>query len=718
MRRSNAPRGEAETEMDGWTQEQHTVAETFRASFGGARTRPLLLYGLGRNTEAILALCPEIKIAGVMGPDADAPVWHGMPVASAEDAVELGADVVIVARNSIVPIIHRRIAALETRGARIFRVNGQSAAAASRYANGGLPYWDETPESLKSRIGRAEFISFDIFDTLLARRVLHPEDIFSELERRLPWASGFCASRRRHQKSLGPAAAIERLYDAVGAELGWSAERKQAAMEAEWRLECETVYPRRDMLAAFQYAQQRSKPVWLLSDMYWPETRLRELLARVGLATSAPMLVSCEALCCKEDGTMFREYLRRSGAEPPRCLHVGDNRYADIEAAERSGIPAFRVYSGYSLLEESAAQSLLSREWEDAAALGEFTANRFASPFALHETRGRLPVDNFFELGRDFIAPLIDCWMHWLSGQLRESGVSRMLFPARDGFLIAKLYERLRQRDPALPPGIYFKASRRAVTVASIRTEADARELAERPFRGTVRDFFAQRFGVEVDDEAAWNANGARADALLTGQMPAILRNAEAERESYLRYLERLGALGDGVAGFFDFVAGGTVQHFYEKLTGAETKGFYFATMNLPNAFYREGEIAAPFGNITSYGESPLSAGYLMLESVLTDPDTTLVRVGGDGTPVFADGKNGAWAEMEQIQNGVLDYVSRRVESGCPPVQPETALAIWGLLFDGSCAVPETLRGAFRHEDGYDGASAEPCWQDGAAEVR
>ena len=696
--------------MNDWTQEQHTVAETFRRSFDGARPRPLLLYGLGRNTEAILALCPEIEIAGVMGPDADGAVWYGKPVVYVEQAAGKGADIVIVARNSIVPIIYRRIAALEKGDARIFRVNGQPAAASQRYTNGDLPYWSVTADALRARVDGAKFVSFDIFDTLLARRALHPEDIFGELERRLPWAGGFRAARNAAQKRLGLTANIDQLYDAAGAALGWTPEQKRDARDVEWRLECETIFPRRDMAGLLRYAESHGKQAWLLTDMYWPESRLRELLARCGLETSAPMLVSCEAGCCKEDGTLFREYLRRAGAEPSDCLHIGDNRYADVEAAEREGISAFQLYGGYRMLEESAAQTLLAFEKNGAEALGEFAAERFSSPFALSGTGGRLPIGSAYELGRDFIGPLIDFWLDWLRDRLKGAEISKMLFPARDGYLLSRLYEFLRAYDPALPPSVYFKASRRAVTVAAIRSEADARELAERVFHGAAKDFFAQRFGIGVEEAGQWASGTAEAEELLTRYMPDILRNAERERTSYLRYLDGLGLPG-GICGFFDFVAGGTVQHFYEKLTGAETRGFYFATMNLPNAFYAGGDIAAPFGNITSYGDNPLAEGYLMLESVLTDPDTTLVRIGGDGAPVFAAGENAAWPVMKRIQDGVFDYVARRVERGQPPAERETALAIWKLLFDGSCIVPEALRTQFRHEDGYDGAGEEACWQ-------
>lgn len=697
--------------MPNYTPEQHTVAETFRQSFDGCRSRPLLLYGLGRNTEAILGLCPEIKIAGVMGPDASGETWHGKPVITTERAAELQADIVIVARNAVVPIIYQRIAVLEARGVHIFRVNGQAAVASSQYENRSLPYWNETVELLKARIDTAKYISFDIFDTLLARRVLHPEDIFDKLEHRLQWAVGFRIARVAAQKRLGVTANIGQLYDAVGAALGWTEKQKREAQETEWQLECDTVYPRADMVSLLRYAETQGKHVWLLTDMYWPEARLRKLLAKIGAETYAPMIVSCEAGCCKEDGGLFREYLRRTGAEPTECLHIGDNRYADVASAEEAGLVAGRIYNGYNLLEESAAQRLLSHEADSPAALGAFVASRFASPFALHQTRGLLPVDGPFELGRDFIGPLIDFWLEWLRRELIGSNIARMLFPARDGYLIYRLYELLREKEQTLPPGVYFKASRRAVTVASIRSEADAFHLADRVFHGTTRAFFAQRFGIDVADETPWENGSERASEMLSRQMQHLLQNAAEERENYLRYLAELELPCGGTCGFFDFAAGGTVQHFYEQLTKSCVKGYYFATMNLPNAFYREGDIAAPFGNITSYGDNPLAEGYLMLESVLTDPDTTLTRIGTDGKPVFRTGKNTTWPVMEQVQNGICDYVQRRIAHAERPADRETALAIWKLLFDGSCAVLDSLREAFRHEDGYDGSGSELCWQ-------
>ena len=73
----------------------------------------------------------------------------------------------------------------------------------------------------------------------------------------------------------------------------------------------------------------------------------------------------------KENGGLYDEYLRRTGADPSECLHIGDNRYADGEAAENKGISTCQIYSGYQMLEESAAQGLLQFEKTDADALSQ-----------------------------------------------------------------------------------------------------------------------------------------------------------------------------------------------------------------------------------------------------------------------------------------------------------------------------------------------------------
>lgn len=698
------------------TQEQRAAASLFARNFGGPRERPLVLYGLGRNTEAILQLHPEIAVAGVMGPDAGGPVWNGKRVLSHEDAAALSADIVIVARDSVAPLIYRRIAGLKAQGIQIFRVDGTKLDGGRRWHGEDLPYWRLTREELERKIARFDAVSFDIFDTLLGRRLLRPGDLYQEVERRFfRCAEGsFVRARQEAERALGAAAGIEEIYRRVQKTLGLSPDAAAELMALEWKLEQRTVFLREDMGALFRFAEEHAAQVTLLSDMFWPSERLRSLLAGCGLRTQVPILVSCELGCSKEDGGLYTAYLERTGLHPSKCLHIGDNRYADLEAAQRAGLTACQVLSGFQMLEASAAQDLLEcggKSDEDAATVGKWVARQCASPFALHKNTGRFTLETPYELGYHFLGPLMDFWLDWLRRQLRGKGLMRMLFPGRDGFLPQRLYELLRTKEPELPPSVYFKASRRAVSVASLRTEEDVYRAAERLFHGTTREFFQRRFGVNVTDERIWETGSQATRERLDYYMSAILKNAAEERACYLAYLDSLGLPGEGRSGFFDFVAGGTVQRCYEQLTGSETAGFYFAVSNPSNRGHAPADIAAPFEPITSYScSNPLAEHYVMLENVLTDPDTTLVRAGEDGQMIYTGGKNPAWPVMEQIQQGVFDYVAERLKKEEPPAAKESALGIFRLLFDGSTVVPQQLRKWFVYEDSYDGTAPEPCW--------
>lgn len=218
------------------------VASLFAQHFGGKRKRPLVLYGLGRNTEAILRLHPELTLAGVMGPDADGSVWHGKSVLSDREAAVLGADIVVVARDSVVPLIYRRIASLEAENVRIFRIDGtRLESGAQSWRGEGLPYWELTPEAVERRIDEVSFISFDIFDTLLARRTLRSENLYQAVEQRFPqriWPEGvFAKTRWEAGRTLGPTAGIETVYRLVQEKMGLSSSVIAELMELEWKLE-------------------------------------------------------------------------------------------------------------------------------------------------------------------------------------------------------------------------------------------------------------------------------------------------------------------------------------------------------------------------------------------------------------------------------------------------------------------------------------------------
>jgi len=636
--------------------EQDYITKAFNNNFSRG-SQPLVLYGIGKNT-AIILEHSNVEIAGLMDKDTTGKVVYGKKVLSYEEVISMKPDIVIVARDSIVNIIYKRICFLEEQDIKIFKVDGTLLSGQQVvYENEKLPYWNISENDLRQQIDNHEIISFDIFDTLITRRLATP--IVCTLE-----------------------------------------EEKQL------------VLPRKCMVDMLDYAIKCGKKVFLLSDMYFKASELRELLDICGVPENVEIIVSCEYGKTKENGALFEVLKEKCGVlyegEARHILHIGDNRIADLEMAEKAGIDSFLIMSGYELLMASDMQEILSvtggRRWNEN--MGWFISDYFNSPFTLYNKKGHVKTEDMYELGYYFIAPIVYEFVYWLIEAVKKAGVEKMLFPARDGWLFYQVYERFREKNPKLPEGIYFKASRRAVTVAAIRNIDDIRENCKRRFNGSVSEFAEQRFGIEISENTEWKNEEKQTEEFILKYKDIILKNAECERTSYIKYLEDRGIMGNTSKGIFDFVAGGTVQHYCERIIPGQLTGYYFATMNLPNDFFKVGDINVPFGNITSYGNnSALSKYYLWLEAIFTDADSTFVKVSADGKCIFADAKNAAYSYMKQVHDGVLEYVSKRLaQVTCmEEVDFKVSEQLLEKCFKEDGIITDEIRKLFKNDDLYDG---------------
>ena len=175
--------------MENWDPEQRMIADAFQKGMAPFQQEPLVLYGTGKNTPAVLELTQGFTFAGLMDRDADniGKVFYGKQVLSPEDVAASSKKIVIIARNTIVPIIYRRIRDFaEKNGISIYHYTGRLLKETEQTNDAAdLDYWNHSYEDLKAAVAGHDVISFDIFDTLVGRRVLQPKDIFRSEERRV-----------------------------------------------------------------------------------------------------------------------------------------------------------------------------------------------------------------------------------------------------------------------------------------------------------------------------------------------------------------------------------------------------------------------------------------------------------------------------------------------------------------------------------------------------
>ncbi|GHV82965.1 hypothetical protein AGMMS50212_03050 [Spirochaetia bacterium] len=694
--------------------EQEFIVDLFKKNFSSPEYHSIIIYGIGRNTQAIISECTDYPITGLMDAEAAGSVVYGKKVFSKDDLLALTPVpvIVIVARDSVVNIIYKRIESLETSGIFIFKLDGTRFEKGSiEYKNKDMPYWSISDADLKKQIDAHDVISFDIFDTLVMRYCLKPPDIFTIVEQQCG-ITGFAKIRRAADKQLGILHSIDDHYELIQKELNISSCDVQNIKNIEFETEKSFILARTKIVEMLYYALNKNKTVYLVSDMYYNESQMRELLFHCNINGNFSIIVSCDKKLSKGSGGLFPLFaVETTGSR----LHIGDNRIADIEMAKAAGLNTFHILSAYELLSASSMQQILSEESsaQNNSLLGFFISRRFNDPFALYGKQGIVTTDTLFDIGYNYIAPLIFEYLFYLTNKLRTDKIEKIIFSARDGYLLHNAYMMLMKKYPDLPEPVYLKISRRSVTAAALQSADDIFHIAKRIFNGTVTAFFTQRFGITVDNIDGikkWQTSSKEAQELLEKYTTKILQNAANERNSYYSYLQKNKLTDNCKKGFFDFVASGTVQYYLECLLKQKLHGYYFATMNLPNNFYQNGDIETAYGNITSYGSNSIFAKrYLLLESILTDPDPTLIKIDESGAFVFSDEVNSGYAKIKDIHAGVLQYVEDRLPlfryDKTMPALNEAA-RLFGSLFNSECTIPDNLKSVFINDDLYDGRSA------------
>lgn len=708
--------------------EQEYVLKSFTDHFERYKDRPIALYGLGINTRVLLENIRGYHIVGLMDAERVGTYVMGHKVLSFEEVIGRVEIIVIVARKSVIGIIYERIKFLENKHhIAIYDIGGNPLRVTTQEENfSDQPYWDGREDQLLRLIDAHDIISFDIFDTLVTRKILRPQNIFDVIQHRLSKESRvfmeFKQARIEAEQALidqSRICSLAEIYVVLQKKLKINDELRNWLLNMELETELRYVTPRTKMVETFKYALDHGKPVYLLSDMYLGKAFLETMLHKCNIKGYTDLLVSCDIQMTKEGGSLYDHYLRLVGKG--KHLHIGDNSMADVSMAQQYMMDTFQVLSGYEMLTLSSVRNLLVNVncLEADNILGLFVAKALNNPFALCASRGRPVFDDLFEMSYLCVAPIVWTFMKWFIKAIEGQGYEKLLFASRDGYLMHQLYDMTLKHTSirGMPEGIYFKTSRRAATVAAINNEEDILFLLKKSFKCTLKHLLRSRFGIEPaqDDHRSEtvvvsSSDGEKTKKYVLSYRDKILDNAREERDCYLEYIRGLGIMDSGKIGIFDLIASGTTQHFLSKLMQKDLMGFYFVATESPLGIHHENRLASflkePlfFYNPSSY----VSQHYLLLEAIFTDSYGSLVRCNKQGDFCYADEKVALknYDGILKCHNGIKSFFADMLALD-PDMQAvnegrKIADDIYGLLYQGRSIVSKSIKDAFYMENAYD----------------
>ena len=182
--------------------------------------------------------------------------------------------------------------------------------------------------SAKARVNDESGIrTFDLFDTLIARRDPDPQAVFRIVEQRSGHA-GFAAKRSAAEAQISAASyTLADIYAHLTAAFEVAADEADRLKALELAVEEENIFPIAETMRLLGPNDA------VVSDMYHSEQDLRDILKRACNVSPARLIVSSHG---KRSGRVWRELVAAS----PIIEHLGDNPVTDEASPKAAGIPA------------------------------------------------------------------------------------------------------------------------------------------------------------------------------------------------------------------------------------------------------------------------------------------------------------------------------------------------------------------------------------------
>lgn len=432
----------------------------------------------------------------------------------------------------------------------------------------GVQYY----ESIVKRISKKEYVSFDIFDTLIKRDVKKPTDVFSIIEHNYEIYDFY--KRRIEAEKIARKGkvdtTIDEIYDIYNELYLNNIDEVENIKNIEKQVEYELCVQNKLLKKVYDFCIENNKKVYLISDMYLSSEILKEILEKNGYSKYEKLYVSCEYNKTKANGELYKYVIQELGVHTNKLIHIGNDIKTDYIMALKNKISTVKVktktYTGNSLLDV-------------------FLSN--------HKSNSS---NFYYDFGYSNFGPLLYGFCLWLKENVKKNDIDNIYFLARDGYIIKKAYEMI---FGELDNIYYLEASRRSLRVPYLSQKNSIDEMLEElplPRQTNMIQIF-DALGLELDIYSAKiKESGYSVERfylrekvlkeegfknLISSIKDDIIANSISENEALKNYLKKNNFSRKNA--IVDIGWGGSMQKYlrniFNTLLGYEDKelvGFYF----------------------------------------------------------------------------------------------------------------------------------------------
>lgn len=310
----------------------------------------------------------------------------------------------------------------------------------------------------KSLIDKYEIISFDIFDTLIKRYVKKPRDIFYLVEniydKEKKVKSDFAIKRiKAEKKARRRYNYVEVNLDEIYLELLDVFDKSELELlkKLEIATELDLCFANKEMYEVYQYAKEKGKIIYIISDMYLSKDIINKILIKNGYKGYKKIFLSNENHITKTEGTLFKFFLEEENIKAKDILHIGDNKYADIKMGKKMGL---NVLHYRETLKELPYLDINLKENKIL-----YLMNRFIK-YNINNDK-----NDYYKIGYSVFGPLLYGYSKWLIDSVKLYDIKKILFLSRDGYVLKKCFELFNVDNISAD---YVYVSRKSIIGASL----------------------------------------------------------------------------------------------------------------------------------------------------------------------------------------------------------------------------------------------------------
>jgi predicted HAD superfamily hydrolase len=373
---------------------------------------------------------------------------------------------------------------------------------------------------------RFDTVSFDLFDTLLIRRIHDPDMVKpavaryisnraagSGCGRKLSWQQvqklRDTFEKEQRQETGAKFDDFEACYPdymgrVIDAVFGVQADDRLLREVTDYELKTENsvLVPRGELVAWLKELKGQGKKILVVSDIYLPATHLERLVAHAGFLDQVDAVVSsADTFLAKASGKAFPMLRDQYSLTYENWLHVGDNPVSDGFRPVERGIHALILRDGLEKMRKS-----LVRRYHNYSLGQPLYRGRVLQQVMLPLEGENTPQHPLYVKGVNVLAPLLSAFVQGVAEHCLQAGIKRLYFFSREGWLFERIWNRVIPEIYAgvdnLPTTSYLYVSRMALAPASCGHAGLDREHADivflPPGNKDFRDV-CRVFGLEAD---------------------------------------------------------------------------------------------------------------------------------------------------------------------------------------------------------------------------